>query len=164
MRFGHVLENVASTSKTATVLVRFLAGAAWTFDKITFSQFCLSGAFQWALLLFWSNNVDNLTFEKDRKEFTFRFCKEKSAFLNSRLVALTFAWIFSPPPPPPQGTSVFIWVRLSSRLHESETPYSKRQICLAKVVKNQRFAFSFAQRVCSYIEHITYILGRTCVV
>ena len=32
-----------------------------------------------------------------------------------------------------------------SRLHENETPYSEVQICLATVVKTQRFAFCFTQ-------------------
>ena len=46
---------------------------------------------------------------------------------------------------PPSETPVFVWVRLSPRLHESETPYSKIQICLATVMKTQRFAFRFPQ-------------------
>ena len=35
--------------------------------------------------------------------------------------------------------------RASPRLHESETPHSKIQICLATVMKTQRFAFCFPQ-------------------
>ena len=34
---------------------------------------------------------------------------------------------------------------MRSRLHESETPYSKVQICLATAMKTQRFAFCFTQ-------------------
>ena len=72
----------------------------------------------------------------------FRFCEEKSAFLSSRLAAFTFEWIS---PPPPLETPVIIWVRLSPRLHESETRYSIIQIRLATVIKTQRFAFCFPQ-------------------
>ena len=46
---------------------------------------------------------------------------------------------------PPSETPVFVWVCLSPRLHESETPYYKIQICLATVMKTQRFAFCFPQ-------------------
>ena len=45
----------------------------------------------------------------------------------------------------PSDTPVFVWVRMSSRLHESETPYSEILICLATAMKTQRFAFCFTQ-------------------
>ena len=72
---------------------------------------------------------------------TFGFCEEKSAFLSSRLATFTFAWNS----PPPSETPVSVWARLRSRLPEIKTPYSKIQICLATVMKTQRFAFCFPQ-------------------
>ena len=141
MRFGHVSENFASTRKTSSVRFGFQAWAAWTEDKLTFWQFWLPGAFEQTLLSHRAVNVDHNLWESWQPK-TFGLCEEKNAFLISRLAAFTLSRIS---PPPPSETPVFVSVRLSPRLHESETPYSKIQICLATVMKTQRFAFCFPQ-------------------
>ena len=108
-----------------------------------FHNFWFLGAVQWILLLYWTVNVDDLTCEKSRNQFCFVFAKKRAHF--SSHVWLRLRLRESAPPPPPSETPVFVWVRLSSRFHESETPYSKIQICLATVMKTQRFAFCFMQ-------------------
>ena len=104
-RFDH--EKFASTKKTASVCFRFWAWAVWNYEELTFSYFCLSGAFQGALLLYRAVYVDNPTFEKASSQlYLISFCGEKSTFFNSCLTTFTFAWILSPHPPthPPSET------------------------------------------------------------
>ena len=56
-------------------------------------------------------------------------------------------------PPPPSETPVFVWVRLSPRLHESETPYTKIQFCLATVMKTHFVSRSGSALLGSYNFH-----------
>ena len=60
---------------------------------------------------------------------------------KKRISELAFGYVFVCVNllPPPSETPVFVWVRLSSRLPESETPYSKIQICLANGHENAAF-------------------------
>ena len=80
MRFGHVLKKFAFSWKTASVRFRFSARAAWTYQAITFSEFWLSGASEWALLSYWAVDVDDLTLQKASNQLVFVFAKKRAHF------------------------------------------------------------------------------------
>ena len=93
----------ASTQNTAYVRFRFLVWAAWNYDTLAFSQFCLSGAFQGALLSFRVVNVDSLTFEKLAANY-FSFLRRKERIFE---FAFGCVYVCVNLPPPPLGR---IWL------------------------------------------------------
>ena len=66
---------------------------------------------------------------KSWKPITFRFSKEKSTFLNSRLAVFTFAWIFPPPPwrPPFSFECVSVRVYMKVRPHTPKYKFAKQR-------------------------------------
>ena len=141
MRFDHVAENFASTRKYASARFRFLVWAALPPGKITISYFWISGVFQRALILYWTVNVDDLIMEKASNQLLFLFLQRKE-----HISQLAFSCDYVRVNLFPVEDPIFTWVRLGSRLHKSETPSSKTQICLAMVMKTQRFALNASRR------------------
>ena len=128
IRFDHVFENVASTRKTASVSFRILwAWAAWNYEELAFSKalYCLSGAFQGALLSYRAVNVDDLTFEKASSQIHFVFAEKRAHFWTR--VWLRLRLRESPPPPlgdPRFRLSAFaVWVRVYMKVRPRTPKY-----------------------------------------
>ena len=95
---------------------RFSSRAAWTHETITFSQFWLSGAFQWTFISFWALDIDldDLTLQKASNQLIFVFAKKRAHF--SARVWLRLRLRESSPPPPPRRRPQFwfecVWARV----------------------------------------------------